>query len=122
MPKSSLAHAFASQPLQMLNFGGTLGTSSVYLPGPGGIAADGVPIPYAGTLAKLILFDGTNIHSDGSTVTFATNDRIAVYCQNVGGSFTVKVRINGVSTTLQVSSVPLNSTLLATVVFAINRT
>ncbi|MBK6765537.1 MAG: hypothetical protein IPG71_04180 [bacterium] len=55
-------------------------------------------------------------------MTFATNDRIAVYCQNVGGSFTVKVRINGVSTTLQVSSVPLNSTLLATVVFAINRT
>lgn len=122
MPKPTLAYALASQPLLCLNFGGTTTTSSVYLPGPGGIAADGVPIPYSGTLAKLILFDGTNIHSDGATVTFAANDRISVYCQNVGGSFTVKVRINGISSTLQVTSVPLNSTLQATVVFAINRT
>lgn len=121
MSKSTLAYALASQPLMFFTFSGTTSTSSAYLPTAGGIAADGVPVPYAGTLAKLIVFDGTNTYSDSETITFSANDRIAVYCQNVGGSFTVKVRINGVSTTLQTASVPLSSTLHATVVFAINR-
>lgn len=119
--KPSLAYALASQPLVFLTFSGTLGTSSVYLPGPGGIAADGIPIPFAGTLSQLTVFDGSTTFADTDNITFSANNRISVYCQNIGGSFTVKVRLNGVSTTLQTASVPLSSTLQVTVGFAINR-
>lgn len=119
--KPTLAYALASQPLVFFTFSGTTGTSSVYLPTAGGIAADGIPIPYAGTLAKLIVFDGTTTFTDNETINFSANDRIAVFCQSISGSFTVKVRINGVSTTLETASVPHSSTLQVTVVVAINR-
>ncbi len=121
MSKPTLAYALASQPLVFMTFSGTLGTSSVYLPGPGGIAADGIPVPFAGTLASITVFDGSTTYSDTDNITFTSNNRISVYCQNVGGSFTVKVRLNGVSTSLQTTSVPLSSTLQVTVGFAINR-
>jgi len=121
MPKPTLGYALASQPLMTMHFSGAVTTSSVHLPTAGGVAADGMPIPYGGTLIKLILFDGSTIHADTDTIAFSANDRLSLYCQNVGSNFTVKARINGVSTTLQVTSVPFNSTLQATLVFAINR-
>ena len=104
-----------------LVFSGTTGTSSQYLPAAGGIAGDGIPIPFSGTLHKLTVFDGTTVHADTDAITFSANDRISLYCQNVGGSFTVKVRLNGASTVLQVDSVPLSSTLQASLFIAINR-
>lgn len=121
MSKPTLAYALASQPLMTLVFSGTTTTASTYLPGSGGVAADGIPVPFAGTLHKLIVFDGSNSRSDSDNITFAANDRISAYCQNVCSDFTVKVRLNGISTTLQTASVPLNSTLQVMVVFAINR-
>ncbi len=121
MPKPSLSFALASQPLLAFAFSGTTGTSSQYLPAAGGVAGDGLPVPYAGTVAKLIVFDGSTTYTDTDNITFAANDRLSVYCQSSGGVFSVKVRINGVSTALQVNSVPLSSTLLVTVIFAINR-
>ncbi len=121
MSKPNLAYALASQPLIFLFFSGPTTTASMYLPAAGGVAADGIPIPFAGTLSKLTVFDGTTVHADTDNITFAANDRLSLYCQNVGGSFTVKVRLNGVSTTLQAASVPLNSTVQASVAIAINR-
>lgn len=121
MSKPNLGYALASQPLIFLFFSGTTTTASMYLPTAGGIAADGIPIPFAGTLSRLTVFDGTTVRADTDNITFAANDRLSLYCQNVGGTFTVKVRLNGVSTNLQVASVPLNSTLQVSLAFAINR-
>ena len=121
MSKPNLAYALASQPLVFLTFSGNPGTTSQYLTGPGGIAADGIPIPFAGTLSSLTVFDGTNTHTDTDKVTFTANNRISVFAQNVGGTFTIRVRVNGVTTSLQTASVPLSTTLQATVAFAINR-
>lgn len=121
MCKATLAYALASQPLQMLHFSGTVTTASVHLPTAGGIAGDGMPIPYAGTLIKIIVFDGSTIRTDSTNVQFAANDRFSLYCQNVGATFTLKTRVNGVSSNLQIASVPFNSTLQVTLVFALNR-
>jgi hypothetical protein len=122
MSKSTLSYALASQPLISLVFSGTTGTSSQYLAAAGGIAGDGVPIPFSGSLYKLTVFDGTTVYTESDVITFNANDRISVYCQNVGGSFSVKIRINGSSSAMQVVSVPLNSTLQVSLFLALNRT
>ncbi len=119
--KPNLAIALASQPLLCFTFSGTTGSSSQYLPSAGGVAGDGLPLPLDGTLVSITVFDGSDIYSDIGDVTFAAHDRLSVYCQNDGGVFTVRVRLNGVSTSLRAESVPLSSTLQVTVVVAVNR-
>lgn len=121
MSKPILAYALASQPLIFFSFSGTTTTASQYLSGPGGIAADGIPVPFAGTLVKIIVFDGSNTYTDDDSITFSAGDRLSVFCQNAGSNFTVRARLNGSSTALQVTGVPFNSTLQVTLVFAINR-
>lgn len=115
MPKSTLSYALAARPLIIFAFSGATTTSSIYLSAGGSIANDGVPMPVAGTLKFLRVFDGSASYSDEDTIAFAAGDRLSVYCQTTGSNFTVKVRINGVSTTLQVTSVPHNSNLIASV-------
>jgi hypothetical protein len=55
------------------------------------------------------------LRSDAGELAFNAGDKVSIYCQSSGSDFTVKVRINGSSTTLQVSGVPFNTTLYATV-------
>ncbi|MCB9357574.1 MAG: hypothetical protein H6505_03285 [Calditrichaeota bacterium] len=121
MSLQTLAYALASRPLVLFCFSGTTGTSSQYLPTAGGIAADGMPVPFGGTLLNLSVFDGTTVHNDTGNIAFTANDRLSIYCQNVGGTYSVKIRLNGISTVMQVDSVPLSSTLQVTITAALNR-
>lgn len=121
MPKSTLSYALAARPLVILTFSGPTTTSSIYLAAGGSIANDGVPMPVAGTVKFLRVFDGAASYSDDDNISFAAGDRISVYCQTTGSNFTVKVRINGVSSTLQVTSVPHNSNLIASLGIYANR-
>jgi hypothetical protein len=118
---SSLTYQLAVTPMSTLGFSGAVTTSSVNLPGPGGQSGNGFPMLHAGQLTGLSVFDGTNVRKDVTRVTFAADDKISVYCQNVGSNFTVKVRINGNTTNLAVASVPYNCTLFVTVEFILKR-
>ncbi len=116
-------HSFllASRPLDAIHFSGAVTTTSAYLNGPGGQAGDGFPVTRRGFLTGLRVWDGANLHSDSDEIAFNADDRISLYCQVVSGTFTVKVRVNGSSTALEVAGVPFNTTLFATLEFLLVR-
>lgn len=121
MNLSTLSYIFARSPISTMAFSGVTASSSIHLNGPGGQAGDGFPMPRDGVLTGLQLWDGSTRRFDTDEISFAAGDRLAVYCQNAGASFTVKVRFNGVSTALQIEGVPFNSSLLAVVEFSLLR-
>jgi hypothetical protein len=121
MNLSTLSYLFARSPISTMGFSGTTATTSVHLKGPGGEAGDGFPMPRDGVLTGLQLWDGSARRFDTDEISFAAGDRLAVYCQNMGTSFTVKVRFNGVSTAIEIEGVPHNSTLFAVVEFSLLR-
>jgi len=104
-----------------MGFSGAVTNTSIYLNGPGGQSGNGFPMPRRGYLTGFSLWDGTTLRSDAVEIAFNAGDKIAVYCQSGGSDFTVKVRVNGTSTTLQVSGVPFNTTLFGTVEFMLIR-
>ena len=119
----SSTHAFllATQPLSTMGFSGVTTTASIHLNGPGGQSGTGFPFPRKGFLSGLAVWDGTTLRTDTDRIEFAAGDKLSVYCQNVGSNFTVKVRLNGTSTVLEVTGVPFNSTLFAVVEFILVR-
>ncbi|RPH95492.1 hypothetical protein EHM69_04280 [candidate division KSB1 bacterium] len=121
MLNTTLSYLFARAPISTMGFSGVTQTASLYLNGPGGQAGDGFPLPRNGFLTGLRIWDGTTTRTDTDEIAVLAGDRIAVFCQNVGPSFTVRVRVNGTSTSLQVMAVPLNSTLFVTVEFILLR-
>ena len=118
---STHSFLFATRPPELLCFSGAVTNVSTYLPGPGGQAADGFPMPRRGILTALQIWDGTTLRSNTDEIAFNAGDRLALYCQSTGTNFTVRVRVNGSSSNLQVLSVPYNSTLFATVEFLLIR-
>jgi hypothetical protein len=121
MVNNTHTYLIARAPISTTGFSGAVTTASVSLNGPGGQSGNGFPLPRRGYLTGLQVWDGTTLRSDTAQIAFDAGDKISVYCQNDGSSFTVKVRVNASSTTLQVSGVPLNSTLFATVEFMLIR-
>ena len=111
MPTSTLTYIQASRSLSTLGFSGPTTTVSVNLPGPGGQSGDGFPLPHGGYLTRLFVWDGTTPRSDATHIGFVEGDRLSIYCQNAGANFTVKARLNGTTTNLQVKNVPFNTTL-----------
>ena len=91
------------------------------LNGPGGESADGFPVQRDGNLLGISVWDGTTLRNDTGNITLTAGDRISVYCQSTGTDFIVKIRVNGISTSIEASGVPYNSTLMATVEFTQNR-
>ncbi len=122
MINHTLNYLFSRSPISTMGFSGVTASSSVYLSGAGGQGGDGFPMPRGGYLTRVRVWDGSTDRYDADHVEFQAGDRLSVYCQNMGSDFTVKVRINGTSTTLQVTSVPFNSTLMSTVEFILMRT
>lgn len=116
-------HSFllATRPPQTICFSGAVTNASVYLNGPGGQAGDGYPLPRRGILTRLDVWDGTTLRSDTDEISFNIGDRLALFCQSTGSNFTLKIRINGTSTNLQVPNVPFNTTLFATIEFLLIR-
>ena len=96
-------------------FSGTTGTTSQGLPGAGGQAGSGFPLPRAGFLTSVHLWDGSTYRFDANEIAFAAGDRLSVFCQAGASDYTVKVRLNGNSTGLQMTGVPFSSTLYITV-------
>ena len=121
MPNQTHNYLLANTPISTMGFSGTTGTSSIYLNGPGGVAGDGFALPRRGYLTGFTLWDGSVVRSDAAKISFDSADRLSVYCQNTGTDFTVKVRLNGVSTSLQTTGVPHSLTLQAVVEFMLVR-
>jgi hypothetical protein len=114
MPNTTLSYIIARTALSTISFSGAVGTASITLNGPGGQAGN-IPLPRRGYITALHVWDGTTLRFDTDEIAFNAGDRISVYCQNSGGVFIVKIRVNGTSTTLLVGDVPQNTTLYATV-------
>ncbi len=112
---------YATRTLNTMGFSGVTVTSSVYLNGPGGQAGNGFPLPRNGLLTGLYVWDGTTLRSDTDMISFVAGDKLSVYCQNAGSNFTVKARLNGNSTSLEVPNVPFNTTQFVVVEFTLNR-
>lgn len=116
-------HCFllARAPISTMAFSAQTGATSMYLNGPGGESGDGFPLPRAGVLRSLSVFDGSQIHSDFADVSFGAGARLSVYCQSMGSNFTARVRINGASAGINVPDIPFNSSVKAVVEFALSR-
>jgi len=121
MVNNTHAYLMARTPLSTMAFSGAQTNQSVYLHGPGGQNGDGFPLPRRGYVTGLHVWDGTTLRSDSSEIAFNAGDRISVYCQSGGSDFAVKLRVNGTSSAMQVSGVPFNTTLYATVEFMVVR-
>ena len=112
----NLTHTFllATRTPSTISFSGAVTNQSTHLSGPGGVAGNGFPLPRRGYLRSLHVWDGTTLRYETDEIQFQPGDLVSVYCQSTGSDFTVKIRVNGTSTALQVTGVPFNSTLYAT--------
>lgn len=119
MSLTTLNYLYARAPISTLSFSGVTTTASIYLKGGGGEAGDGFPMPRDGVLTGLRVWDGTTLRFDTDEISFAAGDRLAVYCQTTGSNLSVKIRVNGTSTAMQVTGVPFNSTLFAVIEFVL---
>jgi hypothetical protein len=115
MLNETLNYLYAHSSVALLCFSGQTGNTSVDLNGPGGLGGDGFPLPTAGTIRAIRLWDGAVDRSDSDEIAVAAADRLSVYCQDAGSDFTVKVRVNGAATNLEIPNVPYNSILYASV-------
>ncbi|MCB2198537.1 hypothetical protein KQI63_03980 [bacterium] len=106
----------ARQSVCILPFSKSVATSSAWLNGPGGVAGDGVPMPVAGLLRGLTVFDGYTVRAENGEVAFEAGDRLAVYATYDGGSglFSLAVVLNATPTSIVVGSVASSTSLFAT--------
>jgi hypothetical protein len=121
MPNATLAYLRANRPYSTMGFSGAVTTTSVHLNGPGGQSGTGFPLPRKGRLTGLHVWDGTTYRNDITEIDTQPGDKISLYCQNTGTNFTLKARVNGSSTNLQVAGIPYNVTLFATLEFQLIR-
>ena len=108
-------YLFAKKSVSLLLFGRTLGTSSVYLYGPGQLAGSGVPMAAYGRLLGLRVYDGADAFGVSGDVSFVPGDRVSVYATFNNPTFTITVRKNLDDTMLSVSGIGYNRDVWATV-------
>lgn len=111
----TLNYLLATRHVILLNFSAQVSTSSVYLKSAGGEAGDGLPLPRDAALCRIDCWDGLQVVSSQGNISAVQGDRVSVYAEAAAGSFNVKVRLNGVDTTLTADGVNANATLWATV-------
>ncbi|MCX6640272.1 MAG: hypothetical protein NTW14_07285 [bacterium] len=97
----------------MINFQETVTTANTYLKGPGGYAGDGYPMPAPGKILRLYTWDGLNIRSSITPISFNAGDRISVYATYDVPYMLITVRINGVASGSYCNLVLANTTILA---------
>ncbi|MDD5088953.1 MAG: hypothetical protein PHI18_09180 [bacterium] len=114
-------YLLARAPLSTMAFSAQMASASIYLNGPGGQSGDGFPLPRAGVLTAVHVYDGTRVLSDTGEISFTAGARLSVYCQSTGSAFNVRVRLNGSSCGLDVAEVPFNSSLKVVVEFSLFR-
>jgi len=113
----TLNYLLAKRAEGMICFSAQVTTSSTYLKGPGGEAGDGFPLPRGARIYRIDCWDGTVLTSDTGNESASQGDRLSVYAAYGSGSFTVTVRINGVDTSIKVTSISSGVTLMVTVYF-----
>ncbi len=111
----TLNYLLARQGDTALGFGATLTTASSYLNGPGGTAGDGFPMPRAGRVTRLDVWDGAVPLVGTDNVSFIAGDRLSVYATAGAGVFDISLRVNGVDTTLVALGAAMNATLYAVI-------
>ncbi|MDP8208711.1 MAG: hypothetical protein P9L92_18755 [Candidatus Electryonea clarkiae] len=104
----------AKQAPTMLLFANTVAASTTPLAGPGGIAANGFPMPLGGLAVKLYVWDQTSVQSASGSVVIAAGDLVSLNATYSGGKFTVELIVNGGTTGLTVANCLPNTTLQAT--------
>ena len=97
----------------LINFAGVVGTSSLYLPGPGNYAGDGYPMPSPGKAVRLYVWDGNNLHTTTAQSTFNVGDRLSLYALFDTPYFQVNLMINGNYAATYCTQVGANTTLRA---------
>ena len=102
-------------------FSRALTTLNRYLYGAN-LAGDGFPMPVDGVIHGLRVYDKTNDKSDTGSVEFSAGDRISVYAENNGDSFTLTVKVNDSDTAISVSQVNENTDVYACVYIRLQRT
>jgi hypothetical protein len=121
MVNNTQNYLLARAPISTMAFSGVVTSVSVGLNGPGSQNGNGFPLTRRGYLTRLYVWDGTTQRFDAAEIAFNAGDKVSVYCQSSGTDFTVKVRVNGTSSLLEVSGVPFNTTLYATLEFMLIR-
>ncbi|HEY3295074.1 MAG TPA: hypothetical protein VGL38_06530 [bacterium] len=121
MVNNTQSYLMARAPISTMAFSGAVTTASITLNGAGGQSGTGFPVTRHGFVTGLTVWDGTTLRTDSTELALSAGDRISVYCQSTGSDYTVRVRINGSSSTLLLTGVPFNSTLFATVEFMLIR-
>ncbi|MBM3328194.1 MAG: hypothetical protein FJY67_01815 [Calditrichaeota bacterium] len=110
----TLNYLLAKRAEVLIHFSALVTTASTTLKCAGGETGDGLPLPRAGFIIGLDVWDGANHRSDAGAVGFAAGDRLTLYAEHGGTTYTVKARLNGVDTTIAAANVAENATLTAT--------
>ena len=111
----SLNYLKSRQSISILHFSDAVTTSSKYLKGAGGVAADGFAMPYGGIIRKIQVYDGSTLYQAAGEVEFSADDRLSVYANYTGSNFTVYVRKNAVNTIVLVTGIPTSVNLTVSV-------
>ncbi len=113
MINNTLNQILAKRMPLLLNFSTQVTTASTELKCAGGETGQGVPIPSHGKAVGLQVWDGSTLQTSSVEVDLIAGDRLNLYAQYGTTDFTIKLRLNGVDSTLTVSGVAANSTLTA---------
>jgi len=114
-----LNHLLSKPPAYTFQFSRQVYITDTDLRGAGGQAGEGFVVPCDGYVYKLIIWDGSLVRTGSEPIPVKEGDRIdlqAVYTE----AFTVTVYVNGSASDLAASPVNGNTSLYATVYFAID--
>jgi hypothetical protein len=95
----------------MINFAGTVATSSTYLSGPGGAPGDGYPVPAPGKVVRMYTWDGANLRTTTIQTSLNAGDRLSVYALYDSPYFLLTLRVNGSDSGTYCTQVSSNATL-----------
>jgi len=110
----------SKQPAYTFLFSRQVYTSAINLRGAGGQEGEGFVVPCDGYVYKHSVWDGTLTRNGSEPVPVKAGDLIDLQAVYAGEAFTVTVYVNGSASDLAASSVAGNTSLYATVYFAVN--
>ncbi len=101
----------------MIQFSASVGTTNIYLKGPGGQSGDGFPLPNGGLIRSLTIWANGTLYTATADIPFNEGDRIAIagVYNPVPATFTWAIVKNGASVPLALDGLPPSTTYFATV-------
>lgn len=110
---NTLNNLLARRTPLLINFSAAVTTSSTGLKCAGGESGVGIPIPSAGKVVSIHVWDGSTLKTISGEIDIDAGDRVDLFAEYDTTDFTVKLRINGVDAPLIVVGVAANSTITA---------